>query len=290
MENTYTYEALGTQWKITIWDTIPKNIFDNLISEILNITREFENKYSRFKDDSIVSKISNNLGVFNARKEFVDILKIYEKFYYISNKKITPLIGNTISDLGYDKDYSLTPKKEIRYTPDFDSAIKIIDETHIEIKEKILFDFGAIGKGFLIDKISDYLQQKNIQRFLVDGSGDMYYENNNSKEKIRIGLEHPFDHTKVIGIIELENGSLCSSATTRRHWREYNHYIDPSDNTSPDEIIATWVIAKNASTADALCSTLFFTKENSIDLDFEYCILDKNLALRFSKNFRAEFF
>ena len=110
-------------------------------------------------------------------------------------------------------------------------------------------------------------------------------------EDIRIGLEHPNDSTKIIGILNIKEGSVCGSAINRRRWRNLNHVIDPYKSNSQEEIIATWVWAKSAKVADALASALFFSApENFMNFEFEYCILNRELKIKKSLGFRADFF
>ena len=63
---------------------------------------------------------------------------------------MTPLIGATLEDLGYDKEYSLTPKTIIRKTPEFGSVLKRSGETITTI-QPLSLDVGAAGKGLLVD-------------------------------------------------------------------------------------------------------------------------------------------
>ncbi len=289
MVSTHEYESMGTHWKITIWDEIAENRCNEIFTTIEEKSKRFDELYSRFKKTSLVWKITESKGVIEVPKEFTEMLSWYMKFYEISNKKLNPCIGYAISDLGYDDTYSLSPKEIIRRVPDFFEAVIIIDDTHIELKEKVLFDFGALGKGYFVDLIASFLKSENIKHFLVNGSGDIFYEGNGNP--IKAGLEHPNDPTKVIGTISMEKGSMCASGINRRAWSEYNHYIDPETLSSPKEIIATWVIADTAVVADGLASILFFVAPETItDMQFEYCILNKDYQVKRSEGFEVELF
>ena len=285
----YEYQAMGTKWKVAIWDSVDENLSDHIKDTIGQKLQTFEGLHSRFREDSLVSALSKTLGIMEVPEDFVTMLLIYKKFYQISEKKFTPCIGNALSSLGYDKEYSLTPKETVEKVPDFEEAVRIIDATHIELRERVFFDFGAVGKGYFVDILRDYLRSISIKRFLVDGSGDIYYEGNG--EAIRAGLEHPKDITKVIGVVSMEGGAMCSSATNRRAWGKHNHYVDPTSLSSPQEIIATWVLTSDTSLADALTSLLFFIAPEEItEIPFEYCILNSELKLKHSAGFIAEWF
>lgn len=281
-----SFISMGTNWKITIWDKISEKDFEYIIYNIKKKAEEFDSLYSRFKKDSLITKLSDTTGIFQVPEDLVKILKIYKSFYELSEKKFTPCIGNTLSDLGYDEVYSLKEKESIREVPDFEKSIEILDDTHIKINEKVLLDIGAVGKGYFVDKIRDYLDEKKIKCFLVDGSGDVYYKGN---KEITSGLEHPKDFTKVIGITTLKNISMCASATNRRSWGKHNHYIDPSNFNSPTKIIATWVKAKDTAISDGISSLLFFVPPEKVNnYEFEYLILNKDMMIKKSDGFAGE--
>lgn len=285
----HAWNALGTVLSITIWDDISSGEFELLKSEIIQKTEDFENTYSRFRAGSVVTDITDKTGIIEVPKDFINILKIYQSLFKTSGGKFTPLIGGALEDAGYDKERTLIPKSRISKVPDFFDAVTIIDDTHIEKKFTCQFDFGAAGKGYLVDILSDYLEKKGIKRFLTDGSGDVYYSGDGTH--IKVGLEHPADNTKVIGSIDMTSGAMCSSATNKRKWAKYNHYIDPFTGESPTDIIAVWVLASSTVIADAVSSVLFFAGPESIkEYDFEYCILRSDYKIKHSEGFNAEFY
>ena len=290
LPHKHAYDAFGSHWEITVWDDMPSSRFHALIGEILARSAQFEENFSRFRPTSFVSRLAEEkqTGDIEVPEHFVAMLRPYFQLHTATDGKITPLVGNTLSDLGYDANYSLTPQKIVRLSPDLVETVAILDDTHISLKYPAFFDFGAIGKGYFCDRIADFLQENDTKRFLVNGSGDIVYEGNG--EAIRVGLEHPSDTTQVVGSIEMTQGAFCASGTNRRRWREYHHIIDPDTVTSPEHLLATWVIAENAALADILATTLFLAAPGALRavFPFEYATLDPTLILRQSPNFGAE--
>ncbi len=287
---TYAFDALGTKFSITIWDDRPPEILTPLAHELEARTRVFDAQYSRFKADSLVTKISTQVGLIAVPEELMTMLRLYADLYAATNGKINPAIGFTLADTGYDATYSLTPQAHIRPVPAFTEALTIVDDHHIELHEHILLDLGALGKGFLIDQLYSILKDEGIQRFLIDGSGDIrYYSVTN--EPIACGLEHPTDPTMVIGTLIIKGGALCASAINRRQWRDRNHYIDPHDASSPQSTLATWVYTDTAALADGLSSALFFMAPEALfAYSFEYCIVNHEMRMKKSAGFTADFF
>lgn len=279
-----TYESMGTTWEITVWDR------EVDASEIIRLSNEFDTAYSRFIKNSFVSNTSHKTGTIKVPEDFTQILALYFKLYPLSQKKLTPLIGHTLEEIGYDADYSLISHKTINNVPDLFETVSIVDSTTIEIKIPVLFDFGAIGKGFFVDVVTTYLKEKGVKRFLVNGSGDISYVSNG--EEITVGLENPLDSSQIIGTVKMKHGCMCSSATNRRAWGKYNHIIDPHTLASPAEIIASWVIADSAAVADGLATALFMVPPENFakDFKFEYCLLNKDLQVKRSSGFTTELF
>jgi len=292
---SFSYNSMGTSWKVTIWDRISEEEFMQIREQIIKDSNDFDETYSRFIKTSLVWEIARKDGKYKVPKHFMAMLDWYRKLYLVSDRKLNPLIGFTISDLGYDADYTLQTKENIRPTPDFEKTIRVIDDSTIETTEPVLFDFGALGKGYFVDVISNYLRARGIKRFLTDGSGDIFHEGNG--EKIRAGLEDPRDATKAIGVIELTQGSLCASGINRRKWGKYNHVIDPDRAQSVNKnILAVWVLSDRAVLSDALATCLFFSDPEELrikllgKLDFEYLILNNEFKIKQSAGFKAELF
>ena len=286
----FSYESMGTTWAVSIWDEIDQTTLDTLQSSIIQQSMLFDQTYSRFIKTSLVWALTEKRGVVEVPEDLVTMLLLYERLNALSGGTCNPLIGFTISDLGYDADYSLKPKDIIRPVPDFQSSLHIIDDTHIELFASALIDLGALGKGFFVDTISRFLRENGIRRFLVNGSGDIFYQGNG--QVLRAGLEHPGDTSKVIGVIEMTHGALCASGSNRRKWDKYHHTIDPFSLTSPQDIIATWVMAETAAIADGLATCLFLVEPERFaeSYEFEYCILNKDYKVKRSTGFTAELF
>lgn len=218
------------------------------------------------------------------------MIRLYETLHDLSGGTCNPLIGFTLEDLGYDRQYSFIEQPQIRQAPPMHAALRIIDDERIELLQPALLDIGAVGKGFFVDKIAIFLKEKSIRRFLVDGSGDIFYRGDG--QAINAGLEHPDDPAKVIGSLEMTHGALCASGSNRRKWGTHHHIVDPSSGASPKEVTATWVTAETAMLADGLATCLFLASpECFLDtFHFDYCILNHEQRVKHSQGFHATFF
>lgn len=287
--NTLTFEAIGTHWQIDIMQEISADDLRKFHSLILACIDEFDKTYSRFRPDSLVTEISKQEGTFTLPDDAELLFFLYRRIYDLTHGKVTPLIGNALEEAGYDADYSFVPKI-IHTPPVWDDAIEY---THplLKMKQKAMLDFGAAGKGYLVDILGELLHELGVTHFTIDAGGDILHASPDDIP-IRIGLEHPEDSSKVIGVVEIANQSICGSAGNRRKWENFHHILDPDTLASPQEVLATWVVADNAIVADALATCLFFVSPEDLlrDFSFEYVILLQDYSLVHSPRLQSEFY
>lgn len=287
---THRFQALGTVFTFTFFDEGRDEDLSRLAHLCEEKVHEFDALYSRFKSDSLVTKLSKQTGTVEVPEDLVAMLRLYQGLNKATAGKINPCIGFALEDIGYDAAYSLTPRNVVRAVPSCIDAVTIEDDTHITLHQEVLLDLGALGKGFVVDLIHDAVREAGVSRFLIDGSGDIrYFDANN--ETIVCGLEDPRNPQHAIGTLSLAGGALCASAVNRRVWRSFNHYLDPESKTSPEVVAAVWVKADTAALADGLSSALFFVAPEELSgFSFEYLILNKEMGIKKSAGFTADFF
>lgn len=284
LKHKYPFEALGTLWAIETDEEISAELKEAIQKRI----EIFDKTYSRFRPDSLVSEIAQNPGAYTFPVDAKKLFDFYKNLYDVTSGKVTPLIGDMIARAGYDAEYSFQQKEQ---TPlmTWDVALGW-DGSTLTTTRPITLDFGAAGKGYAIDIVAGILDDHSIQEYIVDASGDMRHK---GPTENKVGLENPLDTTQVIGVVNLQNKSLCASATNRRVWGEGLHHIFDPDKMAPTkDIIATWVIADEAMVADGLATALFFTTPQLLKetYDFEYLRVHADGSAEFSSFFKDTLF
>jgi thiamine biosynthesis lipoprotein len=162
----------------------------------------------------------------------------------------------------------------------------------LTVKKPLMLDFGAAGKGYLVDLVGQVLRENGVQEFCIDAGGDILNKGKIGAAPVRIGLENPHDIKQVIGVCELKNASICGSAGNRRTWGDFTHIINPKTMTSPRHIAAVWVVAETALVADALATALFFVPPALLvhKFQFEYVIINSDSSFLKSAGFPGEIF
>jgi thiamine biosynthesis lipoprotein len=236
----HVFEAIGTHWEIDVFELLTPLHEEELITRIKARIDEFDRAYSRFRDDSLVTEMSRRAGVYTLPRDAKPMLDLYRDLYRLTDGLVTPLIGDTLVEAGYDAEYSLQ-SKTVRAARGWDEVLRY-DFPLLTLKSPAVLDFGAAGKGYLIDIVSEILHTEGVKHFCVDAGGDMFYSHPENK-LLEVALENPNDTSEAIGIATIANESICGSAGNRRAWGEYHHIINPKSARSPKDIAAIWTVA-----------------------------------------------
>jgi thiamine biosynthesis lipoprotein len=277
--SSFSFEAIGTAWSIKIGQSLSKVSEVALEEAIHDRINQFDKHYSRFRSDSLVALMSNRKGTYQLPDDAKPLFDLYQQLYTLSGGLLTPLVGQLLSDAGYDAIYSFRTTA-LKASLTWDEALEY-NYPKLVVKQPVLIDVGAAGKGYLIDIISELILKAGITSYSINAGGDIL-NHRVSGESSKIGLEHPINLDEAIGIVTLHNGSICGSAGNKRAWGAYHHIINPVNKKSPDHIRATWVVASSTMLADGLATALFFTEPAQLAqaFDFEYAIIAKDLSLQ----------
>lgn len=291
MARQLVFEAIGTHWIVDIFDDIDEVLTESLERAIHERIAEFDKNYSRFRRDGWIEQLATKAGTYEVPTDAETLLVLYENIYKMTDGAVTPLIGQVLIDAGYDAEYSLQPKPQLKKPPKWADVLDYNGDCELTMKQPAVLDFGAIGKGYLVDIIAELICSFGVASFIVDAGGDMRHKSE-TNERLRVGLEHPEDTALAIGIVELNNQSLCGSSGNRRKWGKYHHIINPRTLASPGNILAVWVLAKSTMLADAMTTCLFFVEPVVMlaEFDFDYLIMYADHTVGKSAGFTVELF
>lgn len=260
----FQFEAIGTKWEVYLPERVR---LTPLQRQIMSIIDDFDRAFSRFRPDSLVTKMSQQAGRYTLPESGDRLLTFYRQIYDASEGRVTPLIGQVMHDSGYDASYSLKPKA-LRTPPAWDEVMQHAGDVLI-LHKPALLDFGAAGKGLLVDVVGELLEQQGIADYLVNAGGDIRSRSTDGRS-YPIGLEDPVNAAQAVGVVQLQNDSLCGSAGNRRAWQGYHHIIDPVSLASPRHLSAVWTTAQNTMLADGMSTCLYFIQPEKLLQRFEF--------------------
>ncbi|AXL12706.1 FAD:protein FMN transferase [Microbacterium foliorum] len=244
----WRFDAIGTRWEIETTDDLESDAKGRVAAEI----ERFDAEWSRFRTDSAVTRVGREGGEI-ASADAGAMLDAYRELAHATAGAVNPLVADSLAALGYDASYSLVAGDPIAAPREWSQRLRWTPQA-VTADEPTLLDVGALGKGRLVDLVSGVLADLP-GGLVVDAGGDMRVRGS----AVRVGLEHPYDATRAIGVVELKDAALCASAVNRRTWGDgLHHVLDARTGLPVRTWAATWAIAPDAMRADAVATALFF--------------------------------
>lgn len=261
MSASWRFDAIGTSWEIETAEPLAADVQDAVTARI----NAYDLAWSRFRDDSLVARIGREAGTWALPPEAEPLLDLYRELYDATDGRMSPLVASSLERLGYGPSLPLRASGAPVAAPRWEDSIAW-DGAVLQAPRPVALDVGAAGKGQLVDLVVDLLAEHGVEDALVDASGDLRRAASNpAPAPIRIGLEHPGDPTRVVGVAELGRGALCASAINRRAWGDgLHHVVDATTGMSVGRVTATWVVADTAMVADGVATALFLTEPERI--------------------------
>ena len=243
-------DYLWTSLMIEIGDkNIEKADFDICFS----LVEDFENKYSRFKKDSLLSNI-NKLKQFHIDDELKSMLTLCNKVSDLTDGYFDITLQPILENMWYGIE-EVQLEEQIWY-----KNIQLSGNT-LRLKNWVSIDLGAVGKWYILDIVYNHLD-KRYSEFVLNFGGDIRI-----KWKKEVYLEDPNDTTKSIWVITLQSTSIASSSKTKRTFGWSHHLINPKEKVSVDDKLCIYVTHKLGSFADIFATALFVTPlEKSLDI------------------------
>ena len=137
----------------------------------------------------------------------------------------------------------------------------VIGDGTLALKRGAAVDFGAVAKGFIADKMFEYLKNNGAVSATINLGGNVYVLTGEEKYA-RIGIQKPFDENgTVAAVLELSDMTAVTSGTYQRYFikndKLYHHIIDPHTGYPVNtDLSSVTVIGTCSAEADALSTSL----------------------------------
>lgn len=292
------FEAIGTVWRIGAGAHTDARLGDPLdaqtLAAVLARIEQFDHDWSRFRDDGFVGRVAREPGIHQLPADAPPLFSLYRELHAATAGRLSPLVGRSLEQLGYDAEYRLRPAGEPVAAPPWDDAIAVRASSTgltLETVAPVVLDVGAAGKGYLVDLVGEVLVANGVTDSVVDAGGDARVRGERST---RVALEHPADASKAVGLVELRDAAIAASAPNRRAWGDGLHHIIDALSGHPvaERAVATWVIAPTAMLADGIATAMFLADPDELGARFEveWAMMGRDGSWRSSAQWPGELF
>jgi len=257
-------------------------------SHIATLLEKFENNYSRFKNQSTLTKL-NTTKKLSTNEEFLKIINLWLHAYKETDGYFSMFVWTTLINLWYDQDYSFKEK----YTQSAIWKDIYISNWEIILWKNTSIDIWWFWKGFLIDKIGKYFTTNGIENRIINGGWDILVHQENISIFKKIWLQHTVKKELLIWEVGILKWAItCSSIYERKRW--HNHHLINPKTWKPvtTDISSIYVYCDNACMADIASTTLSVCWKENIALYakrlwVEYIIIFDDDTLVYSQSFQG---
>ncbi len=257
----------------TLFDTVVRiEILDSADEDVIKgcekICKKYDAMFSNKVEDSEISQINNAGGnPVEVSGETVTLLK--KAIYYsdMSNGAFDVTIAPVSNIWDFHSEEPVPPTAET-----IAEAVSHVDYKNILIKDNTVqlldpyaaIDVGAIAKGYIADRLKDYLKDQGIRHAMINLGGNVLAIGGRPDgSDYNIGIQEPFDDTgEPITSVRLSNKSVVTSGIYQRYFESegtlYHHILDPHTGyPCENNLYSVTIITNSSLTADALSTTCF---------------------------------
>ncbi len=263
-----SYDLLNTVTSIQIFDSTDYNI----LNECFAVIDYYEKLFSRTLENSEVYHINHsNETNFTISDELKDIVNHSLSFAKLTDGafdvSIAPL--SSLWDFSSLEHKTNAPSKE-----EIAQALLLVNYADVELKDNQLsfakqgmqLELGAIAKGYIADKVKEFLLSKGVESAIINLGGNILLVGEKPDgNAFNVGIQKPFEDrdSVVVAICELKDMSMVSSGVYERYFYDENgnfyHHILDSKTGYPcsTELLQVTIISKDSTTGDALSTACF---------------------------------
>jgi FAD:protein FMN transferase len=221
-----------------------------------------EQKYSRYREDSVLAWIHRNRGKeVSVDVETTSLLDFAGHCYELSDGRFDVTSG------------------VLRRAWQFDGSDRVPDQAAVErllpligfdklrwqppkllLPHDMELDFGGIGKEYAVDRAYDLAAAHRSVPFLINFGGDLRTNRALPDAPWQVGIERPDSEREAALVLTLERGALASSGDARRFLLKdsirYGHILDPRSGWPVPNAPRSVTVAASSCTEAGLLATL----------------------------------
>lgn len=262
--------CMGSFLDITLYDALGESPLQALEATFAEVDR-LENLLSPFKPESELSWLNREAayGPIQVSPELFSLVRHGLFLHWFTRGALGITMGPLMRLWGFrsQKGCHTTPTTEqIHETLTLaDHQNVVMDGDHMTIhylQKGIEIEFGAIGKGYAIDRAIQTLTSYGVSQALASFGSSIYGLGAPPGQKgWRVAVRNPRDTVQALDVLLLRDAAMATSGNYEQSvWldgRRYGHILDPRSGYPATGIDSVSVIAPTAFLADAFSTAAF---------------------------------
>ena len=232
----------------------------------------YKNRFSANDADSELMAINLQAGKKSVRvhPELFELIALGKKHSIAANSHLNIAIGPLVQTwrIGFS-DAKLPSEEEIQRLLKITNPEEIVlNDSNREVylsKEGMRIDLGALAKGYIADKLKEFLVEQGVQSGIIDLGGNILTigENPTFHRPWRIGIQNPaLDRGEHVAVVEVSDASVVTSGIYERQLvvdgKTYHHIFDRTTGYPMETELASITIVAEKSVDCEIWTTRLF--------------------------------
>ncbi|MDA7816646.1 FAD:protein FMN transferase [Sulfurimonas sp.] len=217
------------------------------IENAFNIMKDVDRSISSYNKNSVIYDLNKNLFTFKLDSYSYEALKLSQDYYKQTDGYFDISIGSITKKL-----YRFGEAERVPSSSELDNATVKLDGLHVDTRKACMeygmqVDLGGMGKGFAVDKVSEYFKKVGVNDATIMASGDI-----RCLSTCKLHVENPFGKNSLVSF-DTKNDDL--GVTTSGNYNRYvesmknNHLINPLLKKSQENFISITLISDISNSA-----------------------------------------
>ena len=232
----------------------------------------YKNRFSANDADSELMEINLQAGkkAVQVHPELFELIELGKKHSIAANSHLNIAIGPLVQTwrIGFS-DAKLPSEEEIQRLLKITNPEEIVlNDSNREVylsKEGMRIDLGALAKGYIADKLKEFLVEQGVQSGIIDLGGNILTigENPTFHRPWRIGIQNPLlDRGEHVAVIAVSDASVVTSGIYERQLvvdgKTYHHIFDRTTGYPMETEVASITIVAEKSVDCEIWTTRLF--------------------------------
>lgn len=265
---SHSLRLMGASITLTIFHEDAQNLL--LQSE--QLLHLYKNRFSANDIDSELMEINLQAGkkAVQVHPDLFELIELGKKHSIAANSHLNIAIGPLVQTwrIGFS-DAKLPSKEEIQTLLQITNPEEIVlDNSKQEVylsKVGMRIDLGALAKGYIADKLKDFLVEQGVQSGIINLGGNILTigENPTYQRPWRIGIQNPIlDRGEHLAVIAVSDVSVVTSGIYERQLvvdgKTYHHIFDRKTGYPMETEVASLTIVAEKSVDCEIWTTRLF--------------------------------
>jgi thiamine biosynthesis lipoprotein len=227
-----SFKAMASPCEV-IMETEDKDEAAAILETVANEAWRIEHKFSRYRDDNIISRINSASGeTVEVDEETARLLDFSDQLYQMSDGMFDITSGILRRAWLFDQSDNIPDQQQIdNLLPTIGWEKVSWTPPRIQLLPGMEIDLGGIGKEYAVDRCAQLVRDMSDISVLVNFGGDLAITRpRNDKQAWTIGRLSS-DPDAPVGVIQLQQGALATSGDQHRYLEKdgvrYCHVLNP---------------------------------------------------------------